>query len=382
MRILQVIPFFSPKMGGSPQVVYQAALHLSKRGHQVTVVASDFGIEAARFPDAPFQVKLFPNLFARWGFYLSPGLFPWLLKHIKEFDVVHLHEYRTFQNIAAHALVARLKIPYVLSAHGTLPVIIERKGAKRLFDFLFGKRILAGAQKLVAVSPAEVGQYLQAGIAESRVSIIYNGLNLNEFNNLPLRGSFRSQFSAFGMETKLILYLGRIHKRKGINCLIEAFARLHQLRRDTHLVIAGPDDGDLANLQTISARLGLENFVHFVGPQYGCDRLAAYVDADVFASPAIFEIFGLVAFEALLCGTPVIVGDDCGTGQMISAADAGYPVPYGNIEQLAQTLQHVLDHTDEAAQKVANGRAFIREKLDWQQISRDYERLYQELSTS
>lgn len=358
-------------------MAYQTALQLGKRGHQVTVVASDFGTDKAAFPEGPFQVVLFPNLVAAAGFYFSPQLYFWLNKHITEFDILHLHEVRTFQNIAAHSLAARYHIPYLLSAHGTLPIIVERHLAKRLFDSLFGQRILADARRLVAVSPYEVKQYQQAGIPEKRVQVLINGLNLAEYVDLPPQGSFRQRFPGMAGDSLIILFLGRLHQRKGINHLIEAFAHLHLENRAAILAIAGPDGGELATLQALTERLQLQERVFFVGPLYGRDKLAAYVDAELLATPAAYEIFGLVPFEALLCGTPVIVSDDCGTGQLIGEAEAGYLVPYGDVPRLANALQQALTSPEERRRMVVSGQRYIRENLDWDVTIRRLESVYQ-----
>jgi glycosyltransferase involved in cell wall biosynthesis len=85
-----------------------------------------------------------------------------------------------------------------------------------------------------------------------------------------------------------------------------------------------------------------------------------------------------VPFEALMCGTPVVVSDDCGMGQIIKSAQAGYTVPYGDVEALAQALYHIFANGEEAKQKVVAGQQFIRENLDWNKITNKLIDLYQE----
>lgn len=364
MKILQIAPFFAPKMGGSAQVVFQTSAYMAQMGHDVTVVASTYGLQESQFDVAAFQVVFLPNLIARAGFYLSPGIIRWAQAHLSEFDIIHLHEFRTFQNIVS-ASYARLRgVPYVLSAHGTLPIIVERKTAKRVFDWFFGQRILDNATRLIAVSPQEVDQYTQAGIAPERVSVVRNGLNLQEFGELPPKGAFRRKLD-LAKTTPIILFLGRLHRRKGIDVLVDAFARLRSASPDTILVIAGPDGGVLEQLREQVAVLELQDSVIFPGPLYGADKLAAYVDADVVASTGIYEIFGLVPFEALMCGAPVIVSDDCGAGALIREAQAGMTVPYGDSEALAEALYQTLINRAAAAANVARGQTFIRARLDW-----------------
>ena len=114
MRILQVIEFFSPKMGGSAQVAFQISRHLAQRGHDLSVWASDYGSREVRFPEEDFETHLFHTLFARWGFYLTPNLVSWARDHLQEFDIIHMHNVRTFQNIVVSYYARRFGIPYVL----------------------------------------------------------------------------------------------------------------------------------------------------------------------------------------------------------------------------------------------------------------------------
>ena len=376
MRILQVIPFFSPQMGGSAQVAYQISRRLGQRGHDVTVVASDYATGESRFEDGPFEVILFPNLIARWGFYVTPGLVRWAREHVSVFDVVHMHTTRTFQNAVVRHFAVRYGVPYVLSAHGTLPVIVERKLAKRIYDLLAGRSLLASASRLLAVSSLEAEQYGRAaGGEDGRVQVIHNGLDLDQFSPLPPRGSLRQKLG-IAPEAPVVLFLGRLHRIKGIDLLVEAFAQLRQEVKETILVISGPDEGELDHLRALAGRLGLEESVRFAGPLYGQDKLAAYVDADVIASPGAYEIFGLVPFEALMCGTPAVVGEGSAAGQLMRQAGAGTLVTDGDVATLADSLRRALIDRAATAAQVAAGQAFVRRELDWDAIAGHLEDLY------
>jgi glycosyltransferase involved in cell wall biosynthesis len=365
MRILHVIPFFTPEMGGSAQVAYQMARHLGERGHDVTVVASDYGIRKSSFAPGPFEVVLLPARLARWGLYVTPALPRWITRNVGRFEIIHMHTVRTFQNAVVSGAVARRRLPYILSAHGTLPIIMERKAAKHVYDRLFGKRLLHGAARLVAVSPLEAAQYVEAGIAPARIAQVPNGLDLREFEDFPAQGTVRRRLN-LPEDAELILFLGRLHPIKGVDVLIDAFARMQGDGGDPRLMIAGPDDGALAGLRDQVRDLGLQERVSFAGPLYGAEKLAAYADAGVVVAPGAYEIFGLVPFEALMCGTPVVVSDDCGAGALIRAAQAGATVPYGDCKALAAALREALAGRDGIAEQVARGQAYIRCHIDWQ----------------
>jgi glycosyltransferase involved in cell wall biosynthesis len=377
LRILQVIEFFTPSAGGSTQVVYQLSRHLSKVGHQVTVCTSNYGQSGIQFANECFDVKRFISLPTYWRFYITPGLIPWVRKHVREYDIIHMHNVRTFQNAVVAAEARKIGIPYVLSAHGSLPHLTGYHTAKKITDLLFAKRLVTEARGLVAVSEVGARQYLEAGVPEEKIIVIHNGLDLEEFSSLPEWGTFRRKHN-LSAQVRIILFLGRLHKIKRVDHLIQAFTQLISQEKDVVLLIAGPDDGELSYLKEMVNQLGTGSEVIFTGPLYGHDKLAAYVDADVLVSPGEYEIFGLVTFEALLCGTPVIVSDDSGLGKLIIDASAGYTSVPRDVDVLAGLIQHILSNPEEAKQKVAAGQQFIRENLGWNEITSKLIDLYQE----
>ena len=152
----------------------------------------------------------------------------------------------------------------------------------------------------------------RAGIPRERITQIPNGLMLEEFETLPEKGAFKKKW---GIDSPIVSYLGRISPRKGVEHLTAAFAG--DALKDAQLVIAGNDMGALA-----TARSSADERVLFTGLLEGSERLSLLVDSDVLVYPSSDEIFGLVPFEGLMCGAPVVVGGDCGCGKNIDS-DAG-----------------------------------------------------------
>ncbi|MFN2117150.1 MAG: glycosyltransferase [Candidatus Promineifilaceae bacterium] len=378
LNILQVTEFFTPRTGGSTQVAFQTARHLACQGHRVTVISSDFGKEDVSFEDDSFGLIQFHSLLTRWKFYVTPGLIPWIRKHIVEYDIIHMHNVRTFQNAVVAEAAIRKQIPYVLSAHGSLPFLIGHHGIKRAFDLLFGRRLLAGASCLIAVSEVEIEQYVNWGIPRGKTAYIPNGLDLNEYSLLPSPRKFRRAYGIPGSE-KLILFLGRLHKIKSIDMLLRAFAMLHSSEAAAKLVVAGPDEGELAGLEAIVKQLQLEKYVLFTGPLYGDQKLSAYVDSDIVVMPSKYEIFGLVAFEALMCGTPVLISKSSAAGKKLVDAGAAYAVPHNDPQIMANAILDILKCPAEAAESVARGQSFIRKHLGWESVINDTLALYRSL---
>jgi glycosyltransferase involved in cell wall biosynthesis len=379
LRILHITPYFSPRLGGAAYAVYQLARSQEKQGHAVTILTSNFGFRDCQFPEARFPVVSLPNLIARWGFYVTPGLPAWLQAHMQGFDVIHLHTIRTFQNIFAHHYAVHHNIPYSISAHGTLLISPQMKRAKKIFDMCFGNGLIQDASRWIAVSPLEEEQYRRMGIQNKKIRLAYNGIDFDEFSLLPEKGKFRNTLPDARVDTKIILFLGRIHPLKNIGILMEAFSLLCSKLSNCMLVLAGPDDGDLARLQRFAHRLGCANQVRFVGALYGPDRLAALVDADVLAHPPDWEIFGFVVFEALMCGTPVVVNAESGAGKMVHAAHAGYVFPPGKVDEFASCLWQALADSSENKATIANGQSFIHRELDWGKAASQVETAYREM---
>lgn len=387
LKILQVVPYFYPAWayGGIPRVAYELSRELVGNGHDVTVYSTDVLDRRSRCGDSGKEVfvdgirvryfRNFSNALAYdYQLFLPTGFCGVLRGSIREFDILHLHGHRHVMNSAARFHAVRNRKPYVLSGHGTVVRIERRVLAKRLFDRVLGNRVLRDARRFVAVSEHEVGQYREMGVPEEKVEVIYNGIDVSAYDSLPERGLFRSRYSLG--DRKIVLYLGKITPRKGVDFLARAFSELRG--GDAVLVIAGNDMGFRTKVEAIVRERSIGDRVLFTGLLTGEEKHSAYRDADVLVYPAIHEIFGLVPFEAIMCGTPVIVTDDCGCGEIVAREGIGYSVKYGDVPGLADRLAEVLSDREAALVKVARGRRFVEDNLSWGRIAGEYERVYRE----
>ncbi|MFC1914421.1 glycosyltransferase [Chloroflexota bacterium] len=377
MKILEVSNLFSPLHGGSAEVPYRLSRELARKGHQVAVYTSNFKLQREYLAlDPRIDFHAFKTWLSPAAFQVTPGLINGIKRKIKDTDIIHLHNYRTFQNIIVHHYTGKYGVPYVLQAHGSLPRIISRKVLKQVYDNLWGYRLLKDAARVIAVTPAEAEQYRGMGISENKIEIVPHGVDLAEFADLPQRGEFRSKYG-LDSDQRIVLYLGRVHEIKGLDILAQAFADLAENMSDTRLVIAGPDDGYLSALKKLTADLGIADRVLFTGPLYGQEKLKAYVDADVYVLPSVYEIFGITVLEACACGTPVIVTDCCGIAGAIDG-QAGLVIPHDK-DRLLDALQHLLND-DKLRQKFGErGKALVQEKFDWEKIAGQVERIYQDI---
>ncbi len=375
MKILQVLQFFSPVHGGSAEVPYQLCLELVKRGHEITIYTSDYKL-SKEYIASLGDVRVFPfrSRINIAKFNVSPGIINQARNETGTFDIIHMHNYRTFQNVVVHHYARKFNIPYVLQSHGSLISFFQRGTLKRGFDILRGNRLLRDASCLLAISGEEKEQYRSMGVPEEKIEIVSNGLSLKEFFRLPEHSSFKRK-QGLKADEIVVLYLGRIEKLKGLDLLLKAFSLTQKIIGNLKLVIAGPDEGYSATLKELASKLGLQKHVLFTGPLYGQEKLEAYRDAAVFVLPSYYEIFGISALEACACGIPVIVSDRCGVADIIKNYAWGYIVPC-ETEPLSDKMIHVLSNDNNTKQKREAVQNDFLKHFDWEEIAGKVEGVY------
>ena len=387
MKILQVFDFFSlPHGGGTVDILYRLSRTLRQRGHEVVIYTSDFELDQ-NYIDSLQGVNVYPfhSSLNLAGFRIMPGMIAEARRIIKDFNIIHLHCYRSFQNMVIHHYARKYGIPYVIDAHGsTLRIVEGNKGLKRalkwLYDVTFGYRILRDAGKVIAETEVGVNEYEKLGVNLDKIALIHPPLDVEEFSQLPPPGLFRRKYDL--KERYVILFLGRIHWVKGIDFLVESFRQLVEQRNDAILVIVGRDDGYKATLDKRIGELGLSGRVLFSGFLGGEDKLSALVDADVLVQPSVYEQGARPSFEALLCNTPIIVSRNTGAGEEVAKIDAGLLVEYGNKGELRDAIQYVLEHQDEAQIKTQKAKEYIQANLSLARQTEKYEELYKQVAAS
>jgi glycosyltransferase involved in cell wall biosynthesis len=254
--------------------------------------------------------------------------------------VAHLHACHNLLTAVAAKHLRRAGVPYVVQPNGTARRIERRRAAKRVFDALFERDVLTHAARVVAVTSCEQRQLdddmHQA--ATSKVSVVPNPLAPMPARQLPERGAFRRRYGLG--DAPVLMYLGVLSPRKQPEVLARAAAGLS--RQDVQLVFAGNDMGAGRRTRDQVRRLGLDARTRFTGLLTEMLRYVALADADIVVYPSHDEVFGLVPLEALQSGTPVIVSDDSGCGEVIRAVGGGLLVPPGDPRAVAAAIETVL----------------------------------------
>jgi len=375
MNILQICPLFPPSPSsfgsGVTNVVYHLSKELVRRGHKVTVYASA-ALDTRRKMDHVINpvivdgivVHRFSYIMHHYTSFITPSIIPYMSKSIKKFDVIHLHDSRCFQGIIVHYYAKKYNIPYVLQAHGAVLPLFQKERPKKIFDLFFGYRILSDASKVIALTEIEAEQYKKMGVDKDKIEIVPNGIDLSEYENLTKRGDFRRKYNIKDGE-KTILYVGRLHKSKGIDLLINAFADISRELSNAKLVLVGPNDGYRSALEELIKALRVNDKVLFTGFVTDDEKMAAFVDADVFVTPK-FSGFPITFLEACACGTPIITTNNGDELDWIHDK-VGYVVEYDE-DQLRNAIFKVLSDEGLRIRFGEEGRRLVKNEFEWNTI--------------
>jgi glycosyltransferase involved in cell wall biosynthesis len=391
LRILHVTPYFADAWGygGIPRVATTLAKALDARGHAVTVCTTDAADARARARPAVsgamprrmwncVDVHIFSNASNTLAYHLQcflpRGLDRFLATHARGFDIAHLHACRNLPvSIAARRLTAA-GVPYVLAPNGTAPRLERRRAAKWVYDLTVGRGDLRHAAAVIAVSESERAQLERAGVPPARIHLVPNPVDLDE-HDLPRVQAFRATYGLG--DRPVVLFLGKVTPRKRVDALVRAFAQLDRI--DAQLVIAGNDMGAMSSVMAEVRRAGLEARTTFTGLLRGVDRVEALAAADVVVYPSSDEVFGLVAFEALLAGTPVVVGGDSGCGEIVATTGGGVVVGVDDDEALREAIRSILTAPREWRQRAQDAAGRVRARFGGHVIAERLDALYYEI---
>ncbi len=394
MRILNVTETYAPflEFGGPPVKVRALSEGLARRGHQVTVLTADWGLEkrlqtpeeksaAERSPfgwrrnENGVQAIYLPTWMRYRTVSWNPAVKRYLRVRLQNFDVAHIFGLYDLLGPAVAAACSK-RVPYVVEPIGMFVPIVRSLWLKRMYHALWGRQMLAGASAVVATSDQEMEELAVGGVSRQKMRLRRNGVEVP--GSWPARGSFRKVHD-IPPETKLVLYLGRLSKKKSPDLLLRAFGEVLQKSAEIPaiLVFAGPDEGGMrTQLDQMASQLGAPSSVRFTGPVFGESKWAAYRDADVFVLPSQNENFGNTAAEAVAAGTPVIVTEHCGVAPLL-ANEAGLVVPH-ETAALANALGRILGEP-ELRQRLAAGCPRVAARLGWQEPVAEMESLYESL---
>jgi len=292
-----------------------------------------------------------------------------LKEKIPDVDIVHIHTLYMFHTAVAAYYCEKFGTPFVLRPHGSLdPYIFNRhRFRKRIVEVIFQDRATRNASGIHFITEEEkaLAEQYTFGTPGFVVPI---GLNVDEYANLPSNGNLFAHFPELKGK-KIILFLGRINFKKGMDILARAFAAVAKERDDVHLLIAGPDNEGYGN--KVTTWLKNENVLAkttFAGMLHGEEKLEAFYRSSVFVLPSYSENFGISVLEAMACGLPVIVSEKVNLWPEIVEAKAGQVAPC-DAEAFSRKILDILDDEDSARRMGTNGIALVRDNFSWREVA-------------
>lgn len=371
MRVLNVNFSLDLKVGtGTAERTFQMSRFLARQGIRCTVLTLNIGLSSRRIAAlAPATVI---GLEALWKRFNVPR-FDWatIRRLVEEADIVHLMGHWSVLNAFVYLALRRVNKPYVVCPAGALPLFGRSRRLKLIYNLIIGTAIIRNASGWIAVTPGEFKDFESYGILSSKVTVIPNGVCEEDFPMTDIN-AFLSRYAI--PDAPAILFMGRLNPIKGPDLLLDAFILAETHIPEFHLIFAGADDGMLSMLREVVEREGLTKYVHFLGHVDGQDKAAAYRFAKLLVVSSRQEAMSIVALEAGICGTSVLVTDQCGFNDVCSM-DPRLEVP-ATASGIANGLICLL--TDSAVLESLSPvwRDYVVQRYSWNVLVLKYIALY------
>ena len=353
--ILHVVPTVGVEHSGPSYSVPKLCEALIESGVETRLAVLDWspGVQV------PQYVKCFPLAWGPRTLGRSPAMARYLIESVRSgrVEVIHSHGLWMMPNVYPAWARVRGHCRLVVSPRGTVSrwAFHHHAWRKKIFWWLLQEQTLRRADAFHATSEEEYIDIRRLGFRQA-VCVLPNGIDAPPLAE-KLDGGHRT-----------VLYLGRIHKKKGIDLLLRAWSALEPRFPDWNLVVAGPDDGGyLAECRALAAQLGLQR-VEFPGPLYGDQKLAAYRQASLYVLPTHSENFAMTVAEALAVGTPAVVTKGAPWSGLLEH-NAGWWVDIG-VEPLIAALEEAIRLPKERLREMGrNGRNWMEKEFSWQTIA-------------
>ncbi len=309
------------------------------------------------------------------GLSISPALKWKLNQAIAHADIVHNHSVWMLPNSYSSRAAEKRGKPVVFTAHGTLePWAVRNSGwKKKLVATWFQDRDLHRASCLIVNNVTELAGIRQYGL-KNPVAVIPNGVHLPDLDQPVSPEIFFERFPQTRGK-RIGLFMARVHEKKGLGHLLPAFGRLAAHYPDWHLVIAGPDCGDLDHATSIVTEYHLEDRVTFTGALQGELKAAARATAEIFLQPSFSEGFSMAIIEALACRLPVLLTPGCNFPEAVQAGAAISVNP--TTEECQLGLEQLLAKSPNEIRTMGSlARKLIESRYQWDAVAQETLKLY------
>lgn len=388
MKVLHVIPSVAKVRGGPSQAVIEMVTALRSQGVNAEIVTTnDNGKELLDVPlqeltdqleeygNVPirFFPRFSPNVNAVREFAYSGALTAWLWQHITDYDIVHIHAIFSYVSTIA-MMIARIKnIPYINRPLGQLCEwsLQQSQLRKHIYLNVIERSNLLHSQSLHFTAEQEREEFHQLGLNISNF-VLPHGVNIPAI--IPNAQEQLHKILQIPDYVPIILFMSRIHPKKGLEYLIPALGKLKAF--NFALAIAGSGESDYVDhIQDLLAEYQISDRTYWVGFVNGEAKNLYLQGADLFALTSHSENFGISVIESLASGTPVLITDGVAVSPMVKEQDLGY-VTKLNIEAIASIMEEFFQHPHNAKQKGDRAQQYIAEHYSWAKIADSLMNIY------
>ena len=385
MKILHVVPSYLPaiRYGGPVFATHALCAALTRLGCEVTVFTTN--ADGSGESQVPVDTPVVMDGVTVWYFgsawlrrlYYSPGMALGLRVHCSDINIVHAHSVFLWPTWAAARASLRFGVPYIISPRGMLVkdlIAMKSPWLKRAWISLIEQRNLTRAAGIHVTSAVEAKELRRFGFALPRVYEVPNGVatEVNVTGSIELPSQLAGVFER---GRPVILCLGRINWKKGLDSLIPAMARLPEA---VLLIVGNDEEGYTSKLTALAVREGVADRVIFAGPVYGPAKMALYRKAAVFALPSYSENFGNVVLEAMHEGCPVVVTPEVGASGIVEASGGGL-VTIGEPAALAAAISRLLSDAALRADMGRKGMEVVRSQYSWDAVAEKMLEVYRDV---
>lgn len=381
MKVLHVIESLDPSHGGPPEVAASlAAAQANLDGVPCVSIASHADAADAKLTahvpgfDRVHAIDI-PRPRGLLGGVFDAGLSKRFAQLAREHDVVHLHNvWDPILPVAARGCRSA-GVPYVITPHGMLDTwsLAQRATKKRIAMASTHRALLHRAAAFHCLNEHEATTVAALRFGPT-THVVPNGLWLQRVDDARRDGgSFRAARPELRQDP-FVLFLSRLHRKKGLDHLLPAFERLAATHPTLRLVIAGPDGGDGAFVNDAKAKSAFGERIHVVGPLYGREKFAALAETICFVLPSRQEGFPIAVLEALGARAPVVVSPECHVDE-VQAVGAGFVAPL-NAQAIAEAIDRVLATPDTRRHFGEAGRRLVETNYIWQRVAQQSLEMY------
>jgi glycosyltransferase involved in cell wall biosynthesis len=383
VKIIHHHRFMNLERGGIVRCIRDLCESLAAAGHEITVLTADARNAPDEWkkqaPGCPHVVE-FPRSPLMAGFFV-PFAMRRITPLLREADVLHLHGMWDPGHVQLAAAARKLSLPYIYSAHGHLAdwSLTQRRLKKRAFLAAFGRKLLRNATAVHCTAEAELEQ-ARKWFPQSRGVVIPLILDVTSFRDLPGPGPARARFPQLDTALPLVLFLSRLHYKKGVEQLIHAADRLRRDGQECLVLIAGTGDQEYERqLKTQVEQHRLEDRVLFLGFVSGVEKISLYQVANAFVLPTYHENFGFVLFEALAAATPVVTTHGADTWPELLSS-GGALIVEQTADAFGSAIKGLIQDPDQFRRMGEKGREWVFSFLDSKRIVDRFESLYSEVA--